>query len=164
MTTDVAEGGIGRRPVPDASDAVAGEVAELLARHGGVVVHGPWGAGKSTLLEAVCRRWSGGVRRVRNRPGDELLPCSGLVQLSEEFLPYAGGEVDAATRLRLRVLAARTLREAPRPLVAVDDVQWLDPVSADVLGHAAAAVGRDRLAVVAAERTVGPPHRAAELL
>ncbi|RSS34613.1 LuxR family transcriptional regulator [Streptomyces sp. WAC08241] len=164
MTTDVADGGLGRRPVPDASDAVAGEVAELLARHGGAVVHGPWGAGKSTLLEAVCRRWSGGVRRVRNRPGDELLPCSGLVQLSEEFLPYAGGEVDAATRLRLRVLAARTLREAPRPLVAVDDVQWLDPVSADVLGHAAAAVGRDRLAVVAAERTVGPPHRAAELL
>ncbi|MEU0233654.1 MULTISPECIES: LuxR C-terminal-related transcriptional regulator [unclassified Streptomyces] len=164
MTTDVADGGIGRRPVTDTSDAVADEVAELLARHGGVVVHGPWGAGKSTLLEAVCRRWSGGIRRVRSRPGDELLPCSGLVQLSEEFLPYAGGEVDAATRLRLRVLAARTLRGTPRPLVAVDDVQWLDPVSADVLGHAAGAVGRDRPAVVAAERTVGPPHRAAELL
>ncbi|MFD5109882.1 ATP-binding protein [Streptomyces cinereoruber] len=130
-------------------------MTELLARHGGAVVHGPWGAGKSTLLEVVYQRWSGEVLRIRSRQGDELLPCSGLVRLSEE--------IDAATRLRLRVLAARTLREAPRPLV-VDDVQWLDQVSADVLGHVAGAVERDRLAVVATERTVGPPHRAAELL
>lgn len=156
-------GGFGRRRVRDTSDTVVGEVTELLARHGGAVVHGPWGAGKSTLLEAVYQRWSGEVLRIRSRQGDELLPCSGLVRLSEEFLPYAGEEIDAATRLRLRVLAARTLREAPRPLV-VDDVQWLDQVSADVLGHVVGAVERDRLAVVATERTVGPPHRAAELL
>ncbi|MFI9122434.1 ATP-binding protein [Streptomyces bikiniensis] len=172
MATDVIDGGhssadgggFGRRRVRDAFDTVVGEVTELLARRGGAVVHGPWGAGKSTLLEAVHQRWSGEVLRIRSRPGDELLPCAGLVQLSEEFLPYAGEEIDATTRLRLRVLAARTLREAPRPLVVVDDVQWLDQVSADVLSHAAGAVGRDRLAVVAAERTAGPPHRAAELL
>jgi len=137
-------------------DAFVGAVSRLLGLRGGAVVHGPWGAGKSSVVAGVCERWKGEVRRIRTRPGDELLPCSGLVQLSDAFLPETDGEIDASAVLRLRLEAVRLLRAVPRLLVTVDDIQWLDPVSVDVLAHAVRAVERGRLGVLVTERAVVP--------
>ncbi|MFF9839289.1 LuxR C-terminal-related transcriptional regulator [Streptomyces sp. NPDC013740] len=145
--------------IPDVVD----EVSRLLELHGGAVVHGPWGAGKSSVVTAVCERWKGDVRRIRTRRGDELMPCSGLLQLSDAFLPDAAGEIGASAVLRLRLRAVQLLRAMPGLLVTVDDVQWLDPVSADVLAHAVAAVGRGRLGVLVTERAVAPSAVARDL-
>ncbi|MFD9456548.1 LuxR C-terminal-related transcriptional regulator [Streptomyces sp. NPDC059985] len=145
-------------------DALVDRAVRLVGLHGRVAVHGGWGSGKSTLVGAVAGRWTGRVVRLRGRPGDEILPCSGLMQLDEGLV--ADGAVVAAPsdRLRLRARVARMLREMSPVLLAVDDVQWLDPVSADVLGYALGSVERGVLGVVTAERTVRWPERSAELM
>ncbi|MFF4324522.1 LuxR C-terminal-related transcriptional regulator [Streptomyces sp. NPDC001568] len=148
----------------DGWDALVDTTGRLLGLHGRVAVHGGWGAGKSTLVAAVCGRWTGRVVRLHNRPGDEHLPGSGLMQLDEGLVPDGVAVTVPADRLRLRARVARTLREMSPVLLAVDDVQWLDPISADVLGYALRTVDRRLLGAVTAERTVRWPARSADLL
>ncbi len=125
-----------------------------------VVIHGEPGVGKTTLIAQVCAHavadgWQ--VVRVLGVQAEEPFALGGLNQLVlglNEFIPglaerdrallatVLGGDADAPASvlplvgavLNLLALAAQT-----KPvLLAVDDVHWLDSVSAEVLS----AVGR----------------------
>ncbi|MFD3875719.1 LuxR C-terminal-related transcriptional regulator [Streptomyces sp. NPDC058623] len=161
---DGPDDGQGSEAGGDGWDDLVGAAVRLVGRHGRVAVHGGWGAGKSTLVDAVCGRWTGRVVRLRHRPGDEHLPGSALVQLDAGFVPDGCAVTVPAGRLRLRARVAGMLREMSPVLLAVDDVQWLDPISADVLGYALRTVDRGLLGAVTAERTVRWPARSADLL
>ncbi|WP_261716378.1 LuxR family transcriptional regulator [Streptomyces sp. ASQP_92] len=137
----------------------------LLARHGRLAVHGPWGSGKSTLVDEVAAGAGGPALRVHAREGDQDLPCSGLAQLWDGAL--LTGPVppeDPAARLGLRTAAARALGDQRGALLIVEDVQWLDPVTADVLGYCARALPSDGLSMLVSERSVRRPDRAARLM
>ncbi|MET9255412.1 AAA family ATPase [Streptomyces sp. NPDC003717] len=63
-----------------------------------------------------------------------------------------------------RAAVARLLAHGAPVLLLVDDAQWVDPATADVLAHCARTLPADRLALVAAERTAAHPAAAARLL
>ncbi|MEU9192414.1 LuxR C-terminal-related transcriptional regulator [Streptomyces hundungensis] len=146
-------------------DALVASGSASLERQGRLAVHGPWGSGKSTLVDELVARAAGPTLRVHAREEDQHLPCSGLAQLWDGAL--LTGSVpphDPAARLGLRAATVRALANHPGSLLVVEDAQWLDPVSADVLGHCARALPSDLLPMVAAERSVRRPARAAGLL
>jgi DNA-binding CsgD family transcriptional regulator len=143
------------------------EVHDLLAQGESVALHGPTGIGKSALLDAL-------EDRHREQPDALVLRANGAV--TEHGLPYAALQ-DLADQLpvelggalpglaapvdddRLRSVLCTTFRSLldrasrTRPvLILLDDVQWLDPQSACVIGF-----GRRRLAGrVGLVATVGP--------
>jgi len=139
-----------------------------------VLVSGQAGVGKSALMEQVCTQalaegWR--VVRVLGVEAEESFALGGLHQLVSDMhdvleglderdraalAPVAGGELDSslsAMQLMVAVLHLLVAASELRPvLVIVDDVQWLDDVSAVVLS----AVGR-RLAGVRDVQVVGVP-------
>ncbi|MBM7775239.1 DNA-binding CsgD family transcriptional regulator [Actinokineospora baliensis] len=148
-----------------------------LADGGGVLLHGPAGIGKSLLLDTLVA-WSGADLVLRTCPAaaDHDLPHVALYDLFAKVLPAAGlpphlrAALDTALlraapahpvdplALRLAVVdLLRGLAERQSVLLVVDDAQWLDKASADVLEFAARRLAEHRVRVLVAERADGPP-------
>lgn len=158
----------GRRELLDAARA------ELDARHG-VLFCGPVGIGKSALLAATVAAPPPGVTTLRCSPAreDARLPFVGLIDLfagvPEEVLDGLPPEPRAALRaallrgrepaaahsrlaVRVAVLeAVRALAAAGPVLLVIDDLQWLDRPSAEVLAFTVRRVGGLDVRVAAAE-------------
>jgi DNA-binding CsgD family transcriptional regulator len=154
-----------------------------------LVLAGPAGIGKSTLwaagVEAARER---GLRVLAARPteAERDLAFAGLGDLCERVLNEVGHELTPPQRRALEVallvadatgdesepravgVAVRRVlelasREAP-VLLAIDDVQWLDPSSARALAFALRRLGDAELRVLLARRTGHAPTELEEAL
>ena len=151
---------------------LAGDVSPALA-----LVHGEAGIGKTTLLswardlagQAGARTLSG-----RGAPTEADLTFAGLHQLLHPLLDRTGPTLQAQDDVRdalraqeaagsaifrtgfavLELLAEASLRE--RLVVVVDDVQWWDRPSRDVLAFVARRLAEDPVALVVAARDPVP--------
>ena len=175
MTTDTSELSL----VGRASElAVIRDFLDRAAREGGALrLHGEPGIGKTALLDAAISIASAAGIRVVRAEGVEYEAstiCSGLNQV---LLPLSGGlDVlspahrdalavvlgmaggDLADRSRVAHAALNLVRSAgtDRPLLlVVDDLQWLDRYSADVLGYVVRRLAGSRVGFLGAARS-GP--------
>jgi DNA-binding CsgD family transcriptional regulator len=142
-----------------------------------VVVRGDPGVGKTALLEHLAARaLSSGCRvaRVAGVQSEMELAFAGLHQLCAPMLDHLG-RIPAPQRAALRTAFGVAAGAAPdrffvglavlsllseaageRPLICViDDGQWLDRVSAQVLGFVARRLGADPVGLVFAAREPG---------
>ncbi|MFJ9559333.1 ATP-binding protein [Streptomyces fuscichromogenes] len=148
-----------------------------------LVVTGEPGAGKSTLVDWAAERGRArgmGILRVRGSEGEAGLGLSGVHQLLHPLLPGEGlpagqrealdrafGPESAAYELRLDqlslcvgVLGLVTEAAARRPLLLlVDDAQWLDLGSVDVLAFLARRLEGRPVVLLLASREDGVPAR-----
>ncbi|MFF5476694.1 AAA family ATPase [Streptomyces sp. NPDC012935] len=156
---------------------------EQLARGGSVLLHGPAGIGKSTVLRALAGEYGGAARTVlRCSPteSESHLPFLALADLLGLVLDEVSERLPAAQRtalesaltgrgestlqrdglaLRLAVLSAlRALADTGPVLVVADDLQWLDPASAELLGFAARRLGDTPVRMLCAVRTEGEEY------
>lgn len=152
------------------------EVHDLLGQGLPVALHGPAGIGKSALLDTLDERACDGgdtlVLRASGAAAEHALPYAALRDLLDqlprglvETLPddvrerlrdgLAGADASDGTRSTLCAILLGLLDVASRRgpvLVLLDDVQWLDPESACVLGYSRRRLpGRVRLVA-----SVGP--------
>jgi energy-coupling factor transporter ATP-binding protein EcfA2 len=140
-----------------------------------VVVHGPPGVGKSSLLGAagaIARSEGALVLGVSGVEAETMLPFAGLHQLLQPLLPGAGALPVVQRRalltafgaaegpppeLFLTALAALTLlvdAALAQPVVlVVDDVQWLDAPTIDVLAFVSRRLRNDPVVMVSGLRT-----------
>ena len=138
-----------------------------------LVLRGELGVGKSALLEYLVARASGcRVARARGVESEMELAYAGLHQLCapvldvRERLPAPQRDALAAAFglsaepapdrfvVGLAVLGLLSEVAAERPLVCVvDDAQWLDQVSAQIIGFAARRLFGERVALACAART-----------
>ncbi|MCW5253138.1 helix-turn-helix transcriptional regulator [Streptomyces sp. SHP 1-2] len=164
-----------------------GAAREQLDRGGSVLLHGPAGIGKSTVLRALAAEHARAARAVLRCSATETeshLPFLALADLLGTVLDDVADALPAAQRtalesaltgrgestlqrdglaLRLAVLATLRALAAEGPvLVVADDLQWLDPASAELLGFAARRLGDTRVRLLCAVRTEGPESRDAE--
>ena len=154
----------------DAELALTEDFLDALATGpSGLVIEGEAGAGKTTLwLAAVEEARERGYRVLETRPAEAEagLPFAGLGDLVESTLDEVLDELPEpqAEALRVALLLAppgdappderavavavlgvlRELARTGRVLVAVDDVQWLDPPSAKVVSFAWRRLRRSR--------------------
>jgi DNA-binding CsgD family transcriptional regulator/tetratricopeptide (TPR) repeat protein len=151
---------------------------EQLASGGSVLLHGPAGIGKSTVLRALAAESGEAARTVlRCSPteSESHLPFLALADLLGLVLDEVSDQLPAAQltalesaltgrgestlqrdglALRLAVLSAlRALAAAGPVLVVADDLQWLDPASAELLGFAARRLGDTPVRMLCAVRT-----------
>ncbi|MER6493921.1 helix-turn-helix transcriptional regulator [Streptomyces griseorubiginosus] len=150
------------------------ELLDLARTAQGVLLHGPEGIGRSTLLTALTADAPGTVLRCAPAEEDAPLPCAGLVDLFarvpehcleslapgprtalEAALLRSAAPADHRDRLALRVAVLDTLRALASTgpvLLVVDDVQWLDEPTADLLAFAVRRLDGLDIRVLAAER------------
>lgn len=143
-----------------------------------VVVHGEPGVGKTTLIAKVCARAAAGgwqVVRVLGVQAEEPFALGGLNQLVlglNEFTPglterdrallapVLDGDPDTMTSVLPMVGAVLSLlafaAQTKPVLLAVDDVHWLDSVSAEVLGGAGRRLIHPRVRILTGRRV---PHQ-----
>nr|WP_222108849.1 AAA family ATPase [Streptomyces cupreus] len=151
---------------------------EQLARGGSVLLHGPAGIGKSTVLRALASEYGAAARTVLRCSATESeshLPFLALADLLGLVLDDVCDKLPAAQRtalesaltgrgestlqrdglaLRLAVLSTLRALAAEGPvLIVADDLQWLDPASAELLGFAARRLGDTPVRMVCAART-----------
>jgi DNA-binding CsgD family transcriptional regulator len=167
-----------------ARDGLRRAVRGHLSTEPGVLLYGPAGIGKSSVLDAmVADARSQGIRVLRCAPGESErdLPFAGLIDLladipDETFsgLPDGLGAALRAAVLRgvlpdcgqehlhVRVAVLHLLRlfmaqEAASSSVwlVVDDAQWLDRPTSEVLAFVARRVAGPVLRILAAERVAG---------
>ena len=141
-----------------------------------LVVHGEPGAGKTVLLEYLAGRAADGCRVVRAAgvQSEMELAFAGLHQLCAPLLDrleaLPGPQAEAARTafgvsagpapdrflVGLAVLGLLSEAAADRPLVClVDDAQWLDRASAQVLAFAARRLGAESVGLVFGARAPG---------
>ncbi|TDC69445.1 AAA family ATPase [Streptomyces hainanensis] len=143
---------------------------------GAVVLRGEAGAGKTALLDAATAR--GGTMRVLRTTGVEPESDLAFAALHQMLWPVAGS-LDAlpepqceAVRAALGLTAGgrgdryllgagvlSLLAEAAAPdglICVVDDLQWVDPASADALLFAARRLATERIAMLFAVRGDAP--------
>ena len=169
---------VGREAELDRVHAFLGRGDELPA---GLVIEGSAGAGKSTIWRAgVHAARAAGYRVLSCRPaGAEVqLAHAALSDLLEPHLPgiLAGLPVPQRRALEVVLLLADEDAAAPDPraiaagalnairglareapvLLAIDDAQWVDPPSAEVLEFAMRRLGTARVAVLATRRVSSP--------
>jgi DNA-binding CsgD family transcriptional regulator/tetratricopeptide (TPR) repeat protein len=161
---------------------LAGVRDHLTSGGGGVVVTGPAGIGKSTLLGAVAEEFDDHqVLRCELSETESHLPFLGLIDLlgdtGDDILRKLPGHQRAALEsallrrtdpvgerdvlgLRMAVLATFRGLCAVRPvLLVVDDAQWLDPSSAELLAFIARrASGLPLRALVGSRSDPGDSH------
>ncbi|WP_149264076.1 AAA family ATPase [Actinomadura sp. K4S16] len=141
-------------------------------RGGAAVIRGAPGIGKTALLDhaadaadgTLALRCAGSpceagqpfagldllLRPVRD--GFDALPGAAADRLRALSEPCPDGEVDLVpVRLAFLALLRRIAGERP-VLCLVDDAQWLDPASADVLAFAARRLAAEPVALLAADR------------
>ncbi|MFF4273481.1 AAA family ATPase [Streptomyces sp. NPDC001536] len=159
-------------------DALDGDGPRVL------VLTGEPGAGKSTLVDrAAARATERGLRvlRVRGCEGEQDLGFAGMHQLLHPVLDGVEGlparqrdalrhalgmeTTDATTasdplsvRTAVLTLLLETTRQRPL-LIAVDDAQWLDVASLDVLAFVARRLEGERAALLLAARDEAVPVR-----
>ena len=143
---------------------------------GSLIVRGEPGIGKSALLDVACGLWAargGRVLRTDGFPAEMRLPFAALHKLlrpvmgvvrrltsaQQDALARAFGTVDAPAPEMFRVAQAALdlLAEVAgdqRLLLVVEDTQWLDRTSADVLAFVARRLGADPVCLVASGRLV----------
>ncbi|WP_214407733.1 AAA family ATPase, partial [Pseudonocardia lacus] len=147
---------------------------DLATAGGALIVRGGAGIGKSALLaDAVATAGAAGLRVLSTVAveSEARLPFAGLHQLLRpvlglvEHLPgpqraavrtaFGMGEGPAADIFLISLAALTLLGEAATgapTLVVVDDAQWLDPPSAEVLAFAARRLGPEPVAMLVATR------------
>ncbi|MGA9746358.1 MAG: AAA family ATPase, partial [Nocardioides sp.] len=164
-------------------DAVIGEAAG--ARPGAVFVHGEAGVGKTTLVRSAtedaasrgftvlwgsCLRFGAVAsvllpwvvaldRWVAEAGAEERHAVLDGIVGADQLLPSLGGtRQDGATHLAAvaETLLARVVARRPTMLV-LDDVQWADAASRDVLSYVVAGFAHQRLVVLATCRDEGLP-------
>jgi len=164
-------------------------VEARLAAGGGVALYGPEGIGKTALLDAVAAAATGrGELVVRLRPAyaESRLPYAGIADLVAQLPPAALAGMPPAHRAALAVLRQGAAPRAGAPalarrlvlpslfahcarsqavLLVLDDVQWLDAESAELIGFTMRRRPGPRVRVVAAQRfpDAAGRHRAARL-
>ncbi|MFI6403924.1 ATP-binding protein [Streptomyces sp. NPDC050548] len=156
---------------------------DQLAGGGSVLLHGPAGIGKSTVLRALSAEYGDSARTVLRCSATESeshLPFLALADLLGLVLDEVSERLPAAQRtalesaltgrgesslqrdglaLRLAVLSALRALAADGPvLVVADDLQWLDPASAELLGFAARRLGDTQVQMIFAVRTEGQEY------
>lgn len=149
-----------------------------LARGGSIVLTGSSGIGKTVVMDVIganAQQRGERVLRVSGAETDRWIPFTGLAELlsqvPEEYvaeLPEpqraavnavllrgrsagAGSRVRLARRLAWHALMERCAEASP-VLVLIDDAQWLDAASADVIAFAARRTTNTRVRAVVAER------------
>jgi DNA-binding CsgD family transcriptional regulator len=166
-------------------DAELAGLTDLIgaARGCAVVLGGP-GDGKTALLAAVSEHVRAAGWRVltaAGRPADRSLPLAGLAELlllgrspgsalaSElrlRLLDLVRGTGARATALGLRLDVLTWLEELAadgRVLVVVDDAQWLDPTSLQVLTFVAHRAAGTPVSLLFASRAQRPPTELRDL-
>jgi hypothetical protein len=162
---------LGRRGECEALDRVLADA--LAGRSRVLVLRGDAGAGKSALLGYVAERAAGcHVAAAAGVESEMELPFGGLHQLCARML----GDLDrlpAPQRSALATVFGRDAGPAPGPFLAglatltllaevaerqrlvciVDDAQWLDATSAQILAFVARRLLAERIAFVCAART-----------
>ncbi|MET7452153.1 AAA family ATPase [Streptomyces sp. NPDC005574] len=156
---------------------------DQLRRGGSVLLHGPAGIGKSTVLRSLAAEYGESARTVLRCSATESeshLPFLALADLLGLRLGEVSDQLPAAQRtalesaltgrgestlqrdglaLRLAVLSAlRALATKGPVLVVADDLQWLDPASAELLGFAARRLGDTPVQMLFAVRTEGQEY------
>ncbi|RLK53824.1 helix-turn-helix transcriptional regulator [Actinokineospora cianjurensis] len=144
------------------------QVSARLDQGGGVVLTGPSGIGKTAVLDAVVA--PGAVLRATAAEAErwissgvlaELLaqvPSAIVAALPAEFRDAVNGvlvgrRVDGGMPLRHAWHLSLLAMAAREPvLVLLDDAQWVDAASADVIAYAARRVGSARVRAVVAGR------------
>src|SRR6188472_1998202 len=170
MPATRAPGFIGRTSERDVLD-------ELLAKarsgqSGILVIRGEAGVGKSALLRYAARQAAGfRVAQITGVEAEMELPFAGIHQLCapmlEQFgalprpqrealnvaLGVAAGEVPDHFLIGLAVLSLLSAVADERPLLClVEDAQWLDAASSQILGFVARRVLAESVAIVVAVR------------
>ena len=120
-------------------------------RSGALVIRGEPGVGKSALLGYAGERAEGYC--VPSAPGVESesdMVFSGLFQLTRPLVSRHLDALPAACAATLTLLAAAS--EGQPVLCLVDDVQWLDPGSAEALQFVARRIEADRIVILTVRR------------
>ncbi|MFF6994404.1 AAA family ATPase [Streptomyces sp. NPDC008313] len=174
------------RPRPDlviGRDDLFTRAREQLAGGGSVLVHGPAGIGKSTVLRALATQYTATARTVLRCSATESeshLPFLALADLLGLVVDEVSEGLPAPQRtalesaltgrgestllrdglaLRLAVLSVfRSLAARGPLLIVADDLQWLDPASAELLGFAARRLGGTPVRMLCAVRTDSEPR------
>jgi hypothetical protein len=165
----------GRRVERTLLDQLVGQVARSGTSRA-LVIHGEAGVGKSALLDYVAGHAHGcTVLRAGGVQSEMELPFAGLHQLCASLLDQVGalpapqrqalqvafGLSEGAPPERfvigLGVLGLLSHVAADRPLIClIDDQQWLDRCSAQVLGFVARRLGAESVGMVFATRDQDP--------
>ncbi|MBB2943545.1 DNA-binding CsgD family transcriptional regulator [Actinoplanes lutulentus] len=159
-------------------DALLAAIDARLSAGGGVALHGPPGIGRSVLLDTVAAQaaargdlvlrlrpargerglaYAGAADLVRQVPADAVAalapaPRHWLAALRQGRPPRTGGPA-LARRLVLPELLAHCARIVP-VLIVIDDAQWLDPQSAELIAFAMRRRPGPRIRALIATKTV----------
>ncbi|GAB7043010.1 LuxR family transcriptional regulator [Catenuloplanes niger JCM 9533] len=175
LTTDVSAHGV---PLVGRA-ALLGAIDSRLRAGGGVVLTGPSGIGKTAILDAVAQRGDR-VLRLAATAAERFLPYAGMAELLAqvpddvvERLPGPqraafdtmlvrrgdsrgrGGRAELARRLAWQS-CLEALSDQP-VLLIIDDAQWLDGASADVIGYASRRLADRPIRAVIAQRSPESP-------
>jgi DNA-binding CsgD family transcriptional regulator len=125
----------------------------------GLVIRGPAGIGKTAIWrEAIDRVRAAGYLVLVTRPAEEELGGSmiGLLDLFDGVDPdpaVLDPDTDLFERGRAVLATLRRLTDAQPVVLAIDDVQWLDPISARSLRYALRRLDDRPVLVISTERT-----------
>lgn len=168
--------GVGTR-APVGRDDLLAEAWHWLSEQHSVVLIGPPGAGRSILIEVLAdRATAAGLRVLRAAPteAESRLPflalidlLSGLDGIERERLPTAWRDLLAALergepvaetdrdRMTIRLAVVRLLAVAGPTLLVLDDLQWVDPDTTEVLRYLGRRLRQAPVQALAAIRTDG---------
>ncbi|HTW20082.1 MAG TPA: AAA family ATPase [Mycobacteriales bacterium] len=165
-------------------DGELAAVHDALLGEGGaraLVLSGPPGIGKTTMYEAAIRIAGAGNHRVLSTGGSSTeapRPFSALIELCDDIDGDELARLPDVQRLALEVALLRRTHDAEPPdpraialgfravvqnacesapmLIAIDDVQWIDPSSLDVLSFLARRLRHEQVCFVMTRSSEAP--------